>query len=279
MIKSNPDNPDDPANLLPISQLERKDRVVRGPFQPKLKLYPRTKFGDRFRCFNKSWYELFNWLEYSVKLDRAFCFPCRMFTNSSGINAGHTESTYSKVGFNNWKLATTKFKAHQTSNTHLNSITSLTNFLHLKPIDTVLDEEREHIHSQKEQQRLKNRQIMQRLIDITLCIGIGGRSFRGKNEKETSYNKGLFKDIVTLLAKYDPLLKSHLELGPKNATYCSNIIQNDLIISISQVLKNQLKHKIENKKISIIADETSDLGHHEQLSIVLSNCNKMYREG
>lgn len=47
---------------------------------------------------------------------------------------------------------------------------------------------------------------MQRLIDIILCIGIGGRSFRGKNEKESSYNKGLFKDIVTLLAKYDPLL-------------------------------------------------------------------------
>ncbi|KAF0748674.1 zinc finger MYM-type protein 1-like [Aphis craccivora] len=204
---------------------------------------------------------------FYVKLDRAFCFSCRMFTNSSGINAGYTDSAYSKVGLNNWKLATTK--AHQTSNTHLNSVTSLTNFLHLKPIDTVLDEKRELIHSQKEQQRLKNRQIMQRLIDITLCIGIGGRSFRGKNEKESSYNKGLFKDIVTLLAKYDPLLKSHLELGPKNATYCSNIIQNDLIISISQVLKNQLKHKIENKKISIIADETSDLGHHEQLSIVL----------
>jgi len=75
-----------------------------------------------------------NWLEYSVKLDRAFCFPCRMFTNSSGINVGYTDSANSKVGFNDWKLATTKFKAHQTSNTHLNSITSLTNCLHLKPI-------------------------------------------------------------------------------------------------------------------------------------------------
>jgi len=57
-----------------------------------------------------------------------------MFANSSGINAGYTDSAYSKVGFNDWKLATTKFKAHQTSNTHLNSITSLTHFLHLKPI-------------------------------------------------------------------------------------------------------------------------------------------------
>jgi len=87
----------DPANLLPVSQLERKNRVVRGRFQSKLTLYPRTKFGDRFWCFNKSLYELFNWLEYSVKLDRAFCFPCRMFTNSSGINAGYTNSAYSKV--------------------------------------------------------------------------------------------------------------------------------------------------------------------------------------
>lgn len=170
-----------------------------------------------------------------------------MFTNSSG----YTDSASSKFGFNNWKLAITKFKAHQTSNTHLNSITSLTNFLHLKPIDIVLDEERKLIHSQKEQQRLKNRQIMHRLIDITLCLGIGGRSFRGKNEKESSYNKGLFKDIVTLLAKYDPLLKSHLELGSKNATCCSNIIQNDLITSISQVLKNQLKKiKLKIKNIN-----------------------------
>lgn len=154
---------------------------------------------------------------------------------------------------------TTKFKV--TTNTHLNSKTSLvTNFLHFKPIVIVLDEKRELIHSQKEQQRLKNRQIMHRLIDITLCLGIGGRSFREKNEKESSYNKGLLKDIVRILAKYDPLLKSHLVSGSKNATYCSNIIQNDLITSISQVLKNQLKRKTENKNISIIADKTSDLG-------------------
>jgi len=56
----------------------------------------------------------------------------------------------------------------------------------------------------------------------------------------------LFKDVVTLLAKYDPLLKPHLEVGPKNATYRSNTIQNDLIISISRASINQLKRKIEN---------------------------------
>jgi hypothetical protein len=35
------------------------------------------------------------------------------------------------------------------------------------------------------------------------------------------------------------------------------------------VLKNKLKSVIKNQQISIIADETSDTGHHEQLSIVV----------
>jgi hypothetical protein len=34
-------------------------------------------------------------------------------------------------------------------------------------------------------------------------------------------------------------------------------------------MKRQLQSTIVNKKVSIIADETSDCGHHEQLSIVV----------
>jgi hypothetical protein len=262
-------DPDDPVNVVPISQVERKIRIIRGPCQPKLNMYPRTKFGEKQRSFNSFWYDQFKWLEYSITADRAFCFPCRLFNNSSGINVGHAEVNYSKVGFNNWKNATSKFREHQLTKTHLNSTNSLTDFLQSKPIDIILDENNEQSRSQKEIQRLKNRQIMNRLIDITLCLGIGGRPFRGKNEKDSSFNKGLFKDIVTLLSKYDPLLKSHLDSGPKNSSYCSNLIQNDLILSVSNVIKNQFREKIRNQKISIIADETSDIGHHEQLSIVI----------
>jgi len=53
-------------------------------------------------------------------------------------------------------------------------------------------------------------------------------------------------------------------------TYTSNHIQNDLISSINLVIKRQLKDMILNEKVSLIADETSDIGHHEQFkSIVL----------
>jgi len=45
---------------------------------------------------------------------------------------------------------------------------------------------------------------------------------------------------IKKVKKYDPILKKHLEEGPQNATYISNIIQNDLISSIHSVLKRQL---------------------------------------
>ena len=44
--------------------------------------FPLTKFGKVSRSFQKKWYEHFPWLEYSVNLDAAFCFPCRFFISS-----------------------------------------------------------------------------------------------------------------------------------------------------------------------------------------------------
>jgi len=92
---------------------------------------------------------------------------------------------------------------------------------------------------------------------------------RGHTEKTNDVHKGLFLDIVSLLRKYDSLFNEHFISGPKNCLYTSNRIQNDLISSINLVIRKQLQDIITDRKISLIADETSDIGHHEQLSIVL----------
>lgn len=101
---------------------------------------------------------------------------------------------------------------------------------------------------------------MERLVDIVVCLSKCGKPFRGHDESKNSIQEGLFVEIVQLLKKYDP----------KNATYISNHIQNDLLYSIQNVIKRSIINQINNKWISIMADETSDLGHHEQLSIVIS---------
>lgn len=42
---------------------------------------------------------------------------------------------------------------------------------------------------------------MKRLIDNTLCLGIGGKPFRGYTVNKNNFHRGLFLDIVGLLRK------------------------------------------------------------------------------
>lgn len=65
-----------------------------------------------------------------------------MFTPSFEITMGQAKLSYSKSGFKNWKLSTSKFKLHQMSKVHLDSSTSINNCLHLKPIDIIWDKNR-----------------------------------------------------------------------------------------------------------------------------------------
>ena len=71
------------------------------PTQPKI-YFPLRRFGmGRPRGFNRDWYKSYQWLEYSVERDAAFCFPCRMFK----VGSSRCESTFTLTGFCNWKHA------------------------------------------------------------------------------------------------------------------------------------------------------------------------------
>lgn len=47
------------------------------------------------------------------------------------------------------------------------------------------------------------------------------------------------------------------------------IIKLSVTYQYQNVIKHSLISKIKNMSISIISDDTSDIGHHEQMSIVL----------
>lgn len=235
-----------------------------------MKLYPRIKQSGRYRCFQSNWFKNYPWLEYSEVLDKCFCFPCRVFSGNQ-LNAGQIDKTFSKTGFTNWYKGIESFRKHQLSKSHVNSVNSMKNYLNeaVLPIDQLLDETRKVILAKKETERIQNRKLMERIIDIIICLAKCGKSFRGHNESLKSNQKGLFLEIIQLLSRYDPILRNHFDNGPKNAQYTSNHIQNDLITSIHNVLKQSIKTKIHQKWISIMADETSDVGHHEQLAVLV----------
>lgn len=163
-------------------------------------------------------------------------------------------------------------KKHQLSKVHLNSSTSFHHFLNLKSIDCKLNSLQEVVLRKSEEERIKNGNIMKRLIDIVLLLGKTGKLFRGHDESISSNQKGLFLEIIELLVKYDGVLKFHLINGPKNSQYLSNRIQND-ITSCHVMLKN-IKSNFENYYILLMANETSDVGHNEQLSVIVRYFNQ-----
>lgn len=85
---------------------------------------------------------------------------------------------------------------------------------------------------------------MKRLIDIVICLAKCGKPFRGHDESHTSYQKGMFLELIQILYKLDTVLKTHIDSGPKNAMYTSKVIQNDIINSYTQRYHSRLNVKI-----------------------------------
>lgn len=106
-------------------------------------------------------------------------------------------------GFKGWYRGIQCLQTHQTSLAHLNSVTALNNFLSAKSIDEVINESVTQQISKLENERLNNRKIMWRLVEVTVCLDKCGKPFRGHDESSHSFQKGLFKEFVELLSRYE----------------------------------------------------------------------------
>ena len=79
--------PADPARRKPISQYKpakvrddvRRAYLLKGPFQPLNHNFPQTDMSGIMRRFLPAWFKQYNWLEYSIEEDAAYCLPCYLF--------------------------------------------------------------------------------------------------------------------------------------------------------------------------------------------------------
>jgi hypothetical protein len=214
--------------------------VTDGPTQPILKLFPRTKFNDKFRQFNSSWYKLYpSWLEYSVLSDDAFCFMCRHFS----VNPSQV---FTSVDFKNWKRALEKesgFKQHETSSEHRNCHLKWINYSQVKsnPRISVASQINEaHLALVKE-----NREYLGIVIDILMYTATQNIAQRGHRENEQSSNRGNFLELLKLFSKYNPTIKKKLDEDlPQNAKYTSPQIQNEILYICSKMILDQISAEV-----------------------------------
>ncbi|XP_065658148.1 52 kDa repressor of the inhibitor of the protein kinase-like [Hydra vulgaris] len=85
------------------------------------------------------------------------------------------------------------------------------------------------------------------------------------------WSDGNFKALLAYRVDAgDKVLEQYLKSSGKNATYISKTVQNELIDICGQIITEKIiKEAKIAKYFSVIADETTDVSHHEQLCVCI----------
>jgi hypothetical protein len=105
-----------------------------------------------------------------------------------------------------------------------------------------------------------------------------GLAFRGHDESEESSNRGNFVELLKLLAtNSEEVNKYVLHNAPRNCTLISHGIQSQIIQCCALQTRKQIIEELGDDYYAILADESSDVSHKEQLALCLRYVDKLGR--
>lgn len=247
-----------------------------GPCQPGFNnndyVFPKNESGKQF---SSNWYNKEvksgmrckrNWLVYSPKSNKMFCFPCFLFRS---VSQHSYQWSNPEKGVSNFRKGYEKIIKHEKSKDHREAENE---YLILKDrISKDMTIQQNLIKVQKSQIEF-NRSVLKRLIDLSLFLSTNGLPFRGHREdiNQETQNKGLFIEIVKLVSKYDAVLAKHLAESNRNETYLSPKIQNDILKCMADETLHTILNEVKQAKyFTIIVDSTVDIGRIDQFSFSL----------
>lgn len=243
-----------------LSFENKKHIIKQGRARPEVKIDYKRKDGF-FKHFHSALYDKYHWLTGSCKLNKLFCFPCLLFADSGSI--------WNRMGFSDINNLTNSARKHVQSEKHIRSCIALHEFGSSR-IETFFENNFD-AHNRKVE---RNRHLMKRFIDTVVFLGKQELAFRGHDERPDSDNRGNYVESLLYLSKYDSVMESHFEQCASNShpifSGLSSDIQNDLINCVAAVISDTIKSEIGRAKfISVMIDETPDVSHREQLSVIL----------
>ena len=124
-----------------------------------------------------------------------------------------------------------------------------------------------------EAEKRKWRDVLKRLLAITLSLASRNLSFRGSSQCLYEPDNGNFLKEVELLASFDPVMENHLTRITDESSrthYLGQQTQNEFIQIISSKVLQTIQTQIQEAKyFSIILDCTPDVSHKEQMSLIV----------
>lgn len=103
------------------------------------------------------------------------------------------------------------------------------------------------LHDVAKKNKETNQAILPHIVDMVRLCTTQQIPLRDHRDHKIQFaeaptcNEGNFIAIVRLLAKSNPDLKKHLELGPQNARYTSKTIQNEIIGVMANLIRDNFR--------------------------------------
>ncbi|XP_057248367.1 uncharacterized protein LOC104890039 [Beta vulgaris subsp. vulgaris] len=177
--------PHDPGKRINIMDYPPKQRnaarrayILKKPCQPKIHDFPQRECGG-LRRFSVNWFKKWDWLEYSVEKDAAFCFVCFLFKNDIEICAGG--DAFVNEGFRSWNKPD-RFEKH------VGGIKSAHNLAYEKYVNLKDAKEKSIYVAMENASDVVRSEYELRLKASLTCLRfllLQGLAFRGHDEKTT----------------------------------------------------------------------------------------------
>lgn len=203
----------------------------------------------RKRRFLTSWYKTFPWLHLCRSTCKAFCYYCRAACKSHvTVMSTKADPAFSLPGFSNWKKAVDKFKEHEQSLAHRDSILASTAAKNLS-VSVRLQNELNEIQTQRRKSFMKQLMCLLYLLRQGLAV---------RNDHAGGSNLTVMLEHVLGEEKW-----------VNDGKYQSPEIINEIIAILGHKILCSLISDIQQHWFSLLADETRDISNNEQLVICL----------
>ncbi|XP_026483029.1 zinc finger MYM-type protein 5-like [Ctenocephalides felis] len=174
----------DKGNFIDLNDQVKRFIIENGHCRPKgpfLKNSDNRSFSEKhYYIISKSGVKLERtWLSYSLKLQKAYCEPCWLFANRA---CRQLQNVWIE-GFDDWKHIVEAIQRHEISKIHLDSCITYQQWR----LHGTLDERHE---SAIKKEKSFWRQVLLRLLDVTLTLSTCNLAFRGHRENVDSSSKG-----------------------------------------------------------------------------------------
>lgn len=230
------------------------------------------------RRYSVAWEEKFPWLQYSPSADGAFCGPCTCFATPQSL----TNPEFLTKPFKDWKNACgTKrgsLRTHDASDAHQAALKTAGDFLAICKAEK--KSITEHLSQAYHERVERNRKALLSILDVIISLSRRGIPLRGSWDKDTCEEDSNFNFFVKWKAMDNIALASHMQHCPRNAQYLSPKIQNEFLDCFANVLRSDIiTQAMKSDFFSIMADESSDQSHVEQLSLCIRYLHKNKHNG